>query len=199
VRSPMRQMRVEDAGVARILLDPTRCLILRELRAPASATEVARRLGVPAPRVNHHVRRLRRAGLIRRAGTRRIKNLTEVRYVAMARTFVIAEGLTPGGEERRALRGLDERRPLRNLVAVGERLAGDSLALLDEAASAGRELSTYATSIDLVFADAGARAAFLADLLKAVRELKEKYGAAPPVEPDERYTTVIACYPESVT
>jgi DNA-binding transcriptional ArsR family regulator len=192
----MRQMRVEDAETARVLLSPARSRILAELRTPASATEVARRLGLPPARVNHHVQRLRDAGLVRRAGTRRIRNLIEIRYVALARTFVIAEALTPGGDARRALRR-EGRRPLRNLVALGERLAGESLALLDEAATAGRELSTYATSVDLVFADAAARAAFLADLLQAVHGLKEKYGASAPAEPDERYTTVIACYPEA--
>lgn len=195
--SPMRQMRVEDPEVARVLLHPLRVRILTQLRAPASATDVARRLGLPPQRVNHHVRRLRGAGLVRRAGTRRIRNLSEVRYVALARTFVIPEGLTPGGEERRVLRSAKHHRPLRNLVALGERLAADSLALLDDAVTDERELSTYATSVDLAFADANARAAFLADLLQAVQALRERYGARAGDDPDERYKTVIACYPET--
>jgi len=192
----MRQMRVEDPEVARVLLHPLRARILTELRRPASATEVARALCLPPQRVNHHVRRLRAAGLVRRAGTRRVRNLLEVRYVALARTFVIPEGLTPGGEERRALRSAKHRRPLRNLVALGERLAADSLVLLDDAVTDDRELSAYATSVDLAFADANARAAFLADLLEAVKSLRERYGATAGDDPDERYKTVIACYPE---
>ncbi|MCA9751732.1 MAG: helix-turn-helix transcriptional regulator, partial [Gemmatimonadetes bacterium] len=159
-----------------------------------SATEVARELGLPAPRVNHHVHKLRDAGLLRRAGTRRVRNLNENLYVALARTFVIAESLTPGGDRRRALRTGSERRPLKNLVALGERLAGDALVLLDQAACDERECSTYATSLDLSFADPAARAAFLGDLLEAIRELRARYG----VEEDgtrERYKAIVACYP----
>jgi len=195
VAAPLRQARIEDPRTARELLHPMRARILARLRTPASATEVARALGQPAARVNHHVRRLRDAGLVRRAGTRRIRNLTEVLYVALARTFVIAEGITPGGEERRRLRGTAAGRSLRNLMAVGERVAADSLGLLDDAATGDRDVSTFATSLELAFSDAGARAAFLADLLEAVRTLSGKYGAHPGDEPDERYRAVIACYP----
>lgn len=193
--SPLRQARIDDAGAARELLHPTRARILARMRVPASATEVARALGLPPARVNHHVGRLRRAGLVRRAGTRRVRNLTEILYVSIARTFVIAEGITPGGEERRRLRATAAGRSLRNLMAVGERIAADSLGLLDDAATADRDVSAFATSLDLAFADAGARAAFLADLLQAVRALGAKYGARSGDEPDERYRAVIACYP----
>ena len=195
------QMRVDDAAVATVLLHPTRARVLAWLREPRSATEVARELGMPAPRVNHHVRKLREAGLIRRAGSRRVRNLTETLYQAIARTYVIAESLTPGGERRRELRGEEGRRPLRNLVATGERLAGDALVLLDQAAWDDREVSTFATTLDLRFADAGARAAFLADLLEAVRSLREKYGAEDGAgvgaDPTERYRAVLACYPSA--
>jgi DNA-binding transcriptional ArsR family regulator len=196
MRPPLDQLRVDDPDSAIALLHPTRSRILAELREPASATIVARSLELPPARVNHHVRRLLKAGLIRRAGRRRVRNLTEVLYLAMARTFVISDGLTPGGERRMSLRRESSRRPLRNLVSLGERLAGDALVLLDGAAWNDREISTYATAVDLRFADPRARAAFLADLLEAVRSLKEKYGASEEVDREEHYKTVIACYPE---
>lgn len=194
--TPWRQIRVEDAETARTLLHPLRSRILEHLREPASATEVARQLGLPPTRINHHVRKLYAAGLLRRAGTRRVRNLTEVLYVAQARTFVLAERLTPGGGRRGSVRKDEARRPLRNLVALGERLAGDSLQLLDEVAWDEREVSLFATAVDLSFADAFSRAAFLADLLESVKTLREKYGADRAAPPSERYRTVIACYPE---
>jgi DNA-binding transcriptional ArsR family regulator len=52
--TPLRQMRVEDPAVARVLLHPSRARILERLREPASASAVARALGEPAARVNHH-------------------------------------------------------------------------------------------------------------------------------------------------
>lgn len=202
-----RQVRIEDPRAAVAALHPTRARVLAELREKASATEVARRLGLPAARVNHHVKQLRRAGLVRRVGSRRVRNLTEVLYVALGHTFTISETLTPGGDARRRFREEGATRPLRNLVGLGERLAGDSLALLDQAATAGRDVSTFATSLDLRFPDARARAAFLAELLTAVKSLRRKYGVADeesggPAEvveaaPDERYKTVVACYPQT--
>ena len=193
--SPTTRMRVEEPRAAIALLHPMRARILTALRRPASATEVARELELPAPRVNHHVQRLREAGLIRPAGKRRVRNLTEVLYVAQARIFTIAEDLTPGGERRRALREESGRRPLRNLVALGERLLGDAISLVDETAWDDREFSTYAMSVELAFPDAGSRAAFLGDLLGAVQSLKEKYGGEE-ARPEERYKIVVACYPE---
>jgi len=192
-----RQMRIDDPRTAALLLHPTRAAVLEALREPASATEVARRLSLPPARVNHHVQRLRGARLVRRAGTRRHRNLTEVLYQAIARTFVISEAMTPGGSERRRFRDGGATRPLRNLVALGERLAGDSLVLLDEAARGERDVSTYATSMDLRFPDAESRAAFLAELLTAVRELRSRWAAGDADAPDERYRAVIACYPRS--
>ena len=189
-------MRVEDSKAATALLDPMRARILETLRRPASATEVGRALSLPPARVNHHVHRLRRAGLVRRAGSRRVRNLIEVLYVAVARTYIVSDGLTPGGDARRKLRADDARRPLRNLAALGERLAGDVLVLLDEAASQEREVSAFATSIDLAFPDAASRAAFLADLLAAVKSLQERYGAEGSAPIDERYRAILACYPE---
>lgn len=196
VKPLLRQMRVEDSGAAAALLDPMRARILEALRHPASASEVGRALGLPAARVNHHVHRLRRAGLVRRAGSRRVRNLIEVLYVAVARTYVVSDALTPGGDARRKLRADDARRPLRNLAALGERLAGDILVLLDEAASQEREVSAFATAIDLSFRDAASRAAFLADLLEAVKSLQERYGAEGSAAPEERYRAILACYPE---
>jgi DNA-binding transcriptional ArsR family regulator len=190
-------LRVDDPAVARVLLHPLRADILARMREPASASEVARDLGLPPARVNHHVQRLREAGLLRRAGSRRIRNLREMLYVARARTFTVAESVTPGGDRRKRLREDEARRPLRNLVALGERLAGDSLHLLDEAAWQDREFSTFATALDLSFPDASSRAAFLADLLAAVKSLRDHYGADRDAPPAERYTAVIACYPES--
>ncbi len=195
----MKQVRVEDPETAAILLHPTRAAVLARLRRPASATEVARELDLPPPRVNHHVRRLREAHLVRRAGQRRVRNLTETLYVSIARTFVLSEALTPGHDVRRRFRESDAARPLRNLAALGDRLAGDALLLLDEAAGGERDVSSFATSLKLRFPDAQSRAAFLADLLGAVRELRSRYGAEETgsTDPDETYRAVIACYPQT--
>ena len=192
-----RQMRIDDPRTAALMLHPTRAAVLACLRDASSASEVARRLRLPPARVNHHVQRLRAAKLVRRTGSRRIRNLTEVLYQSIARTFVISEAMTPGGDARKRYRDENATRPLRNLVTLGERLSGDSLLLLDEATVDDRDVSTYATSMDLRFPDAESRAAFLAELLTAVNSLRRKYAADERDDPAQRYKAVIACYPRT--
>ena len=78
---------------ASALLQPLRLRILALARQPASASEIARRLGLPRQRVNYHVRALERAGFLRAAGRRRKRNMVEHRFVATARAFVLSPSL----------------------------------------------------------------------------------------------------------
>src|SRR2546429_712853 len=63
---------------------PTRLRILDALRAADSAAGVARRLGEPRQRVNHHVRELAKAGLLLEAGERRKGNFVAQLYQSAA-------------------------------------------------------------------------------------------------------------------
>src|SRR5215468_7905780 len=84
---------VIDGTRAAALLDPFRSKLLTLCRAPASASQIAHELGLPRQRVNYHVRELARAGLLRRAGRRRKRNMFEQRYVASARGYVLSPAL----------------------------------------------------------------------------------------------------------
>jgi DNA-binding transcriptional ArsR family regulator len=75
---------------AATVLRPLRREILERLHEPASATEVARALGLPRQRVNHHVRALHAAGFLLRAGRRQRRGLYEQRYRATARAYVLS-------------------------------------------------------------------------------------------------------------
>src|SRR5690606_7209543 len=78
---------------ARALLSPLRLEVLARAREPRSATEIAGELALPRQKVNYHVKELHRARFLRPAGRRRKRNLTEQRYVATARSYVLAPGL----------------------------------------------------------------------------------------------------------
>jgi len=80
----------ERAGA---LLQPLRLRILALARQPSSASEIARRLGLPRQRINYHVRALERAGFLRGVGRRRKRNMVEHRFVAAARAFVLSPSL----------------------------------------------------------------------------------------------------------
>src|ERR1700687_4599969 len=84
---------VVDGRRAAALLDPLRSKILTLARQAASATALGARLGLPRQRVNYHVRELYRAGLLKRAGRRRKRNMFEQRYVASARGYILSPEL----------------------------------------------------------------------------------------------------------
>ena len=72
--------------------DPTRWRILgRLLVGPASIQELAQALGAAKGTIGHHVRVLEGAGLIRVAETKRVRGVTEKRYLRVARQFRLPE------------------------------------------------------------------------------------------------------------
>ena len=84
---------IEEPEAAAALLDPLRARVLAAAREPASATEIARQLDLPRQRVHYHVHALERAGLLRPAGRRRRRNLIEQRFIATARSYVLAPAI----------------------------------------------------------------------------------------------------------
>jgi DNA-binding transcriptional ArsR family regulator len=90
-RRPGRALRQTQALHA--LAHPLRVRILEQLREPASAAEVARRLNESRQNLNYHVKELARGGLVRRTGRRRAGGFTETLYQANANSLVVtAEG-----------------------------------------------------------------------------------------------------------
>jgi MOSC domain-containing protein YiiM len=63
--------------------------ILDELREPASAAEVARRLGESRQNVSYHLKELARGGLVRREGERRARGFVETLYRAATTAVVV--------------------------------------------------------------------------------------------------------------
>jgi DNA-binding transcriptional ArsR family regulator len=168
-----RSALVDDAEQVRALTHPTRLLVLDALRDPDSAAGVARRLGEPRQRVNHHVRELAKAGLIVDAGERRKGNFVEQLYVAAAGTFVVSPRVAWGDRER--LRAATDQASLAHLVSFGETLARDAAALLDRAAFDGEEIPSAAVRATVRLPDARARAEFLDEYLEIVRDLIERH------------------------
>jgi DNA-binding transcriptional ArsR family regulator len=84
---------LDETEALHALAHPLRIRILEQLREPASAAEVARRLKESRQNLNYHLKELARGGLVRRTGTRRSGGFTETLYQANADSVVItAEG-----------------------------------------------------------------------------------------------------------
>jgi len=155
---------------------PTRLRILDELRRRDSAAGVARRLGEPRQRINHHVRELAKAGLLVSAGERRNGNFVEQLYESAAGTFVLSPRITWGDGAR--LQAIADQLSLRHLIEFGERLQRDAVSLLDQASFDGDAIPTVTVEATVRFADEAARSAFLDDYLHLATELIDRYAAA---------------------
>ncbi len=170
---------------------PSRLRVLDALRAPDSAAGVARQLGEPRQRINHHVRELAKAGLLVEAGERRKGNFVEQLYEAAAGTFVLSPRFTWGEGAR--LRAIVDQVSLRHLVDVGERLQRDAAWLLDRAAFDGEEIPAVAVEASVRFADAEARAAFLDDYLALTARLIEQHATAD----GDAFTVALVAHPST--
>jgi DNA-binding transcriptional ArsR family regulator len=170
---------------------PTRLRVLDALRVPDSAAGVARRLGEPRQRINHHVRELAKAGLLVEAGERRKGNFVEQLYESCAGTFVVSPRLAWGDGAR--LQAIAAQVSLERLVEVGERIQRDAADLLDRAAFEGAEVPSATVETTIRFADAAARAAFLDEYLALTGALIERHAA----ERGDPFSVTLVAHPTS--
>jgi len=181
---------VRDAATLQALSHPTRVQMLEALREPASAAEVARRIGQPRQRLNHHLHALEEAGLVERVGEERTGNFVATKYRAVARSFVVSPSVA--WSDPRRLETMRSQHSLETLVLLGERLQSDAAALLDRATFDGEQIASAAVTAETRFASEENRAAFLDEYLTAVAQLTEKYGS----RSGDGYRVVLAVYPE---
>jgi predicted ArsR family transcriptional regulator len=108
------------------LMHRVRGPLLRHLRTPHSAAELAAELDVPVTRLYHHLKVLESAGFIEVVATRRVGAALERRYRAIARGFRVGpEAVRDAGDLARALASvLDSTRS--DLVAAVESGAIDA-------------------------------------------------------------------------
>ncbi len=187
---------VDDGRRAAVLLrHPLRLEILRRAAQPASATSIARELGLPRQKVNYHLRALARARFVRRAGDERKRNMIERRFVATARSVVVA----PAGLGRPladARRDAAARASASHLVALAARAQGEAAL----AARGGKRVATLALDAELRFADGAQRARFAAALERAVAGVVARH-ASPARAADGRpapggaFRLVVLCHP----
>jgi DNA-binding transcriptional ArsR family regulator len=186
----MRAHTVRSSDQLAALAHPSRVRILEALREPGSATEVARRLDEPRQRVNYHLKELERAGLVERVGERRVRNLVEVLYQAVAQAFVVSPEVA--WSDPRRLEAMREQHSLETLVQLGERLERDAAVLLDRAAFDGETVASASAVAEVRFETKSDRAAFLREYLATLRPLLDRHGA----RTGAPYRVMVAAYPD---
>jgi DNA-binding transcriptional ArsR family regulator len=181
--------RPEQAAVA---LDAIRARLLVELAEPASAAQVAARLGLPRQKVNYHLRILEAHGLVALAEERRHGGLTERLLVATAAAYVVsptALGALAADPDRSA-----DRLSARHLVALAARIVAEVGELVGRADRAGQRLATLSIDAEIHFATPEARAAFADDLARSITALTSRYHD--PAAPRARsHRLVVAAHP----
>ncbi len=170
--SPSLQL-VDAADAATALLHPLRGRLLARFRAPRSTAEVARELGLPRQRVGHHVRVLRRCGLLVAAGERRTGNFVEHLLQATARAYVIApQALGNLAGDAAEVR---DRFSSEYLAATAARTIRDLVSLRRQAEPDGKKIATVTLETEIRFSGLDAQAAFARELANALAGLVAKY------------------------
>jgi hypothetical protein len=164
---------IADPASAVAALDPVRARLLAELRAPASASALASRLGVPRQRVNYHLRLLEKHGLVEVAGTRVWGGLTERQLVASAAGYVVSPAAL--GAAAGAPRPAGDRLSAAYVVALAARVVAEVGGMARNAVRGRKRLPVYGLDAAVRFRSPADRAAFAEELTAAVNGLVSKY------------------------
>jgi hypothetical protein len=185
-------------AAAALVAHPLRPRLVALAREPASATELAGRVGLSRQRVNYHVRQLARSGLLRRAGQVRKRNLIEQRYQATARAYVLAPEIL--GPLAATGHTADDAFSAARLVALAVEAQVDVSHAVHQAAAKGQRLATLSIASDIRFTTAGERQAFTDALLAAVTDVVGRFSSpyhtvAGNPGSGRPFKLFVACYP----
>lgn len=164
---------ITDPATAVAALDPVRSRLLAELQVPASASQLAARVGMTRQVVNYHLRKLEDQGLVAVADTRRWGGLTERRLVASATGYLLSpEAL---GDAAADPRGVRDRLSAGYLLALAGRLIREVGGMSLRARAQGDRLPVLAVDADVRFRSPDHRAAFADELAHEVVRLVARY------------------------
>jgi DNA-binding transcriptional ArsR family regulator len=169
---------IDDPAAAAVALDPIRSRLLAELGEPASAANLAERVGLARQKVTYHLRTLEAHALVREAEQRQWGGLTERLFVATASSYVVSPGaLGPAAVDPERTR---DRLSASYVIALAARVVREVAALWSAARRAEKRLATLALDSEIRFASAAERAAFTDELTRAITTLVARYhqGAA---------------------
>ena len=143
-------VRITTLERAQRLLHPLRVELLRRLAEPRTCAELAADLKYSQQRVNHHLKELRQADLIRIHHTRRVRNLLEATYIATAKAYWISPRLLR--DPSLTAKGLRDQLSLNNLLVLAEAVQEEVGDLLEHA-DAGEEIPSFGLQLDISLRD----------------------------------------------
>ncbi|MFV2006580.1 MAG: helix-turn-helix domain-containing protein, partial [Longimicrobiales bacterium] len=153
--------------------NPMRLEILKQLREPDSAANVARRLELPRQRISYHVRALKDADLLREVGERRKGNFVEKLVQSTGRYYLIAPQAL--GELGANLDAAQDRFSSAYLVGMVSEAVRDVCIQRQHADRSGKKLATLSLETEVHFMDPAAQNAFAEELATCMTQLTKKY------------------------
>ena len=164
---------IEDPAAATVALDPVRSRLLAELAEPASAAELALRVGLPRQKVNYHLRALEAHRLVRVVDTRKWGGLTERRLAATAGSYVVSPAAL--GPAATTPARTTDRLSASYLIALAARVVREVGELVRAALRTEQRLATLSIDTEIRFRSAAERAAFSQELAASVADLAARY------------------------
>ncbi|MFI2564376.1 ArsR/SmtB family transcription factor [Paenarthrobacter sp. NPDC018779] len=187
---------IEDPAAAEVSLDPIRTRILQELAQPASATQLAAKVGMPRQKVNYHLKALEQHGLVELVEERRKGNVTERVLRATAASYLISPvALASVAPDPRRFA---DRFSAFWLLSLASRTVQEMGKLISGAAAAKKKLASFAIDGEITFRSAADRAAFAEELGVAVTQLVDKYhdgGASAVAGGARKHRLVVVLHP----
>lgn len=176
-----------------LALDPLRRELLSALREPDSAAGLARRLGLPRQRLNHHLRKLEAAGLVELVEERRRGNCIERVLGPTADSYLVDPAIL-GALVPSEAQGSGDRFSWAFLVSrLGRALRALTL-LRRRADAANKRLATFGLETEVRFASPRAMRALAERLAETVAELVAEYHDEE--APDgRRYKLLLGAFP----
>ena len=168
-------------------LSPLRRTLLGELREPASATELAARLGETRQRVNYHVRELEKAGLVEIVEERARRGCTERVVRATARAVVVDPDVVG---DLGAI--TQDRFAADMLLALAARTVSDVARMRERADAQGRRLITFAIEADVGFEQPADIERFADQLAEQVAQVAARFDTG---TAEHRYRVIVGGHP----
>jgi DNA-binding transcriptional ArsR family regulator len=185
---------LDRTASAAAVLSPERLRLVRELAEPATAAELAKRLGETRQRLNYHLRELEKAGVVRLVEERKKRGLTERVVVATATAYVVSPDVL--GPLAARPEHVHDRLSSAYQVAICAQAIRDLGELRGRAERAGKQLPTLTVQTDIRFASAADMNAAAEELASALAAIAHKYHRDQTVAPDGRlFTFVLAGRP----
>jgi DNA-binding transcriptional ArsR family regulator len=161
---------LEEPERVRKALSPLRRELLRRLREPASATQLAAALELPRQRVNYHLRALEEAGLVELVEERPRRGCVERIMRTKPGAFIVDPAVMSAEFTQ-----IHDQYAAEHLVGVAAGTVRDVARMQAKAAEAGKRLLTFTVETEVRFAHPGDVHAFTDELAEAIRAVVARY------------------------